>query len=125
MGRPPPLLDLRLTRSPLSVQVLNVNVPNSDPAKGPGPSSFAITCPGIINYVGEHRAVHRASYSEPYTCLPSPPQHMYVLLVACCSLLVYRGHAGAEGPWIQRVLPVWAACVRQHPWQRLRGGYVR
>ena len=35
-------------------QVLNVNVPNSDPDKGPGPSSFAITCPGIINYVGRY-----------------------------------------------------------------------
>ena len=35
-------------------QVLNVNVPNSDPDKGPGPSSFAITCPGIINYIGRY-----------------------------------------------------------------------
>ncbi len=84
VGRPPPYWIRNKPHSPLPVQVLNVNVPNSDPAKGPGPSSFAITCPGIINYVGEHHAVHRASYSESYTCLPSPPQHMCVFLIVCC-----------------------------------------
>jgi hypothetical protein len=36
-----------------SRQVFNVNVPNSDPAAGPGPSHYAVTTLGVVNYVGD------------------------------------------------------------------------
>ncbi len=35
------------------VQVFNVNVPNSDPSRSVGPVTYAVTTPGIINYIGD------------------------------------------------------------------------
>jgi len=125
-------------------QVFNVNVPNSAEPERPAPKSFAVTTPGVINYVGD-TLVQKQKGSNVYylsggvaadcRCgFSGVGRGMFVLgrillwLVGCTemrtsvSFIGWRGRAMVQlTVHVLLLIVCRVACVRRHPRNRLRG----